>query len=434
MSWAFLVLSVAGAAFTVNAFFPRRGRYSRLPAFFASWLTIELAPHLLVLHAIGTALFVWAGVLDTWPGRIGLVLAVGAAAGLVLTIAQSRHSAVTMRDALADLVGPERGPRVPMTEVLLPFRAKRPGVKRIRNIAYRRVAGRTLRLDVYQPGAPGERRPAILQIHGGGWVLGDKREQGIPLLNHLAVNGWVGFNANYRLAPGATFPDQLIDLKCALAWIREHADEYGVDRDFVCVTGGSAGGHLTALVALTANDPTYQPGFAGADTSVRAAVPFYGVYDFTDRQGLQEPEFFSWFLEPLVMKAFIAEEPEKFAAASPIDQVHADAPPMLIIHGDRDTLVPVEDARLFVTHLDEASEAPVLYAELHGSQHAFDVFASIRTSAAIEGVERFLTWVHEGYLEERAGATDDAEADQKVEAEALPEDLAEEPATSPSPG
>ena len=87
----------------------------------------------------------------------------------------------------------------------------------------------------------------MLQIHGGGWVIGDKREQGIPLLNHLAADGWVGFNVNYRLSPRAKFPDHLVDCKRALAWIREHADEYGVDPDFIVVTGGSAGGHLSAL-------------------------------------------------------------------------------------------------------------------------------------------------------------------------------------------
>ena len=150
-----------------------------------------------------------------------------------------------------------------------------------------------------------------MQIHGGGWVIGDKREQGLPLLNHMAAQGWVGFNVNYRLSPGVAFPDHLIDLKRGLTWIKEHADEYGIDPDFVCVTGGSAGGHLTALMGLTANDPAYQPGFESADTSVAAAVPFYGIYDFTDRGAFgSDPEIFRRFLEPIVMKAFLADEPE----------------------------------------------------------------------------------------------------------------------------
>jgi acetyl esterase/lipase len=274
---------------------------------------------------------------------------------------------------------------------------RRKGVRKTKDVEFAKVGGRRLRLDVYSPedAQPGDRRPAVLQVHGGGWVIGDKREQGIPMLGHLAANGWVGFNANYRLSPGATWPDHLIDLKRAIAWIREHADEYGVDPDFLAVTGGSAGGHLTAMVALTANDPELQPGFEDADTSVQAAVPFYGVYDFTDRQGIWIDDFHRLFLEPIVMKAFIEDEPEKFAAASPIDQVRPDAPPFFVLHGDKDTLAPVEDARLFVEKLREASEAPVIYAELLGAHHAFDLFVSARAKPAIESVERFLHAVRE---------------------------------------
>ena len=229
-------------------------------------------------------------------------------------------------------------------------------------------------------------------------MIGDKREQGIPLLTHLVANGWVGFNANYRLSPGATFPDQLVDLKHAVAWIREHAAEHGADPDYLVVTGGSAGGHLTALMALTANDPRYQPGFVDVDTSFKAAVPFYGVYDFTNRLDTWDPEVITKFLGPHVMKAFFDEESEKFAEASPIDRVRADAPPFLVIHGDRDTLAPVADARLFVERLRAVSQEPVLYAELAGSQHAFEVFASIRSMHVIEGVERFLRAVRTGSM------------------------------------
>ena len=141
------------------------------------------------------------------------------------------------------------------------------------------------------PEEPGRNRPAIMQIHGGAWIIGDKREQGWPLIGHLAANGWVCFNVNYRLSPAATWPEHLIDLKYALKWIREHADEYGIDPSFVAVTGGSAGGHLTAMMGLTANDPEYQPGFEEADTSLQAAVPVYGVYDFTNRLGTMQERF-----------------------------------------------------------------------------------------------------------------------------------------------
>jgi acetyl esterase/lipase len=183
-----------------------------------------------------------------------------------------------------------------------------------------------------------------------------------------------------------------------LAWIREHADEYDVDPGFIAVTGGSAGGHLTAMMALTANDPEFQEGIEDADTSLQAAVPIYGVYDFTNRNGNMPDEFIPWILEPLVMKKFIAEEPEAFSKASPLDLVHADVPPMFVIHGDKDTLAPVLDAREFVKRLSAVSKAPVFYLELHGAQHAFDVFDSVRTRRVVKAVHRFLSVMHARHL------------------------------------
>jgi acetyl esterase/lipase len=104
------------------------------------------------------------------------------------------------------------------------------------------------------------------------------------------------------------------------------------------------------------------------------------------------------------MKRRLAEDPEAFAAYSPMDRVRPDAPPFLVVHGSLDTLAPVEDAREFVARLRDAGDAPVLYAEMAGAQHAFDLFPSARAARVIEGVERFLHSVHRAYLR---GRTDD---------------------------
>ena len=410
MSWLFLAAAVVGLLFTINAFRPiRRNRWFFGPSFFGAWLTTELAGHHLFWQAVAVVFFVATGALDDWPGWLALALTLVSWLGLLVLMFQGFRATRQVQDALGDLLPVGDPPRVPWSHVLLPVRMQRKGVTRERDIEFARAGGRVLRLDVYRSETPATgRRPAILEVHGGGWVIGDKREQGIPLLGHLAANGWVGFNANYRLSPAATFPDHLIDLKRAVAWIREHADEYDVDPDFIAVTGGSAGGHLAALLALTAGDPAYQPGFEDADTSFQAAVPFYGVYDWTNRQGVGHPYMLPKFLEPWVMKAFIDEEPEKFRAASPIDQVGADAPPFFVLHGDKDTLAPVEDARLFVERLRDVSPEPVIYAELEGAHHAFDLFVSARAKPVIESVERFLTAVHAAA---EAGGTEVPEAD-----------------------
>jgi acetyl esterase/lipase len=398
MSWLLLGLGVLGLVHALNALWPQRGPALVFAwSFVASWLTIELVWHHIAFGLVTTAVLVRAGALDQPAGVVGLVL-VAISFGLLLKIGISTaRTHVTIRGVLADLDPEPDTPRFPRSHVVLPVLVhRRKGVKVVRHIEYARAAGRHLRLDVTVPSAPvpagRARRPALMQIHGGGWVMGDKREQGLPLLNHMAAQGWVGFNVNYRLSPAAAFPDHLVDLKRALAWIKDHADDYGVDPDFVCVTGGSAGGHLTALMGLTANDPVFQPGFEDADTTVAAAVPFYGIYDFTDAGAFgQDPELFRRFLEPVVMHAFLADEPERFEQASPIHHLREDAPPFLVVHGDRDTLAPVADARTFVERLRRVSAAPVLYAEMAGAQHAFEVFPSLRTAHVIEGVERFLS-------------------------------------------
>ena len=414
MGWTYLAVSINGAAYTLTAYRPaRRSRLLYGWSFFASWITIELAPLHLLWQIVATAFFARRGALRTTPGKVGLALTVASWAGLAMAIRQSFASRNEIREALRDLAhDPHPTPKHP--------------VRVRRHITFGRAGGRPLRLDVHEPATPpvdGERRPALVQVHGGGWVLGFKDRQGQLLMRKMAERGWVCFNVDYRLSPMATFPDHLVDVKRAIAWIREHADEYGVDPRFVAVTGGSAGGHLTALTALTADDPTYQPGFEEADTSVQAAVPFYGVYDFTNRNGAWPEETVPFFIGPVVMKADLEEAPEAFAAASPLDQVHADAPPFLVIHGDLDVLAPVEDARDFVHRLRQASREPVYYLELHGAQHAFETFASVRANAVIEAAERFLDAVHVAHL--RAGAGEPTPGD--VEA-AVAEELGDEAA------
>ncbi len=264
-------------------------------------------------------------------------------------------------------------------------------VKVERGVVFHSEEKRRVRLDVYRPakGIPdGERRPALIQVHGGGWILGSRAEQGIPLLNHMAANGWIGFNVDYWLSPRATLPEHVIDVKRAIAWVREHADELGVDPKRIAITGGSAGGHLTALAALTPNDRSLQPGFEDADTSVMAAVPFYGIYDL---QALDVYAYLrDWLFEKVVLKATIDEAPELYRDVSPAHRVSEDAPPFLIFHGDEDSLVPVEDARAFTKKLEGVSRNPVLYVEMEGAEHAFDIFPSLRTARVVECIERFL--------------------------------------------
>jgi len=415
--WLFLVVSLVGAWFTYNAFRPIHWPAPlALASFFAGWLTTELAFHHMAWQAVMTVIFVSAGALDAWPGRLGLAITLVSWGGLVRCYRGAREAEAVVERALTETLGPsylesvlpavreQLAPRVDWRQIVLPFPMRHPEVERIRDLEYHHVGSRALRLDVYRRRDRPSGCPTLLQIHGGGWMVGSKNEQGLPLMLHLAARGWVCVSVDYRLAPIATFPDPLIDVKHAIRWIREHGEAYGANPDFLVATGGSAGGHLCSLATLTANDPEYQPGFEGVDTSVRGCVAFYGVYDFTDRHGHYRNPGLAKLLQRWVMKDHLATNRAAFEKASPMSRVHAQAPPFFIVHGDRDTLVPVEEARRFAATLREHLSAPVVYAEIPGAQHAFEIFPSLRSTFVVHGVERFLAWLYSAYLLERGDA------------------------------
>lgn len=399
---SFLRRRLVTAALTANAVRPPAWNLrGGLISFALGWPTGELAPQLLVLTAADTAVHL------TRRGRrsrLGLVLAAGTALGLVHLVRQSRQVRVLAEQSLVDSLGEEyverpgdRPTRVdlrtPWRKLVNPFSRRNPRVRVDGNIAYS-DAGRRGMLDVYRPadrdlvGAP-----VLVQVHGGGWTMGSKDEQGIPLMHRMAERGWVCVAINYRLAPRDAFPAQIVDVKRAIAWVKDHIEQYGGDPSYVVLTGGSAGGHLTALAALTPNDPAFQPGFEGKDTRVQAAVTFYGVYDFAGATGLKNALLMrDRYLAPRVVQRTWDEDPEVFEQASPILRVTEDAPDFFVLHGARDSLVAVEQARLFVAALRETSKNSVAYAEFPGTQHAFDVFPSIRSEHVVRAVERYLEW------------------------------------------
>jgi len=404
ISWVFLLVCLVGAWLVWNVYYPRAGARSAAPSFFLGWLTAELAIHHIFWQAVATLLFAWGGALEAWPGKLGLMIAVASWVALGRHYVRGFEARAVVERALDEGLPPGYVERVPegmraavpeeidWAPILRPFPIREPGVERIRNIVFGRAAAQDLKLDVYRHTSGRQDRPVFFYVHGGGWVIGTKDEQGLPLCHHLAGQGWLCVNVNYRLSPGATFPDHLIDLKRALAWVRTEGPRYGADPAFVAVSGGSAGGHLAALLALTQNDPEYQPGFEDMDTSVQAAVPIYGVYDFVEPGKTWGHDGLGPFLEKHVMKTTREEDLKAFEKASPLHRIGPDAPPFFVIHGADDTLVPVSEAREFVKGLRERSKAPVAYAEIPGAQHAFELFPSLRSQITRGGVEVFLAW------------------------------------------
>jgi acetyl esterase/lipase len=391
------------ALLTANAVRPLRGPLSPL-GFAVGWPTGELAPQLLALTALDTAQAAVRG----RAGRIGLALAAVSAAGLTYLIRDARKAGeiaekqlaeslgagylddVTADPAAADLA--EALP-TPLRDLVRPFALMRPDIERTADLNYREGGSRA-RLDIYRrKDVDLHDAPVLIQVHGGGWTIGDKSQQGLILMNRMAARGWVCIAMNYRLAPKHPFPAQIEDVKRAIAWTREHIASYGGDPSYLVITGGSAGGHLASLAALTPGVEEYQPGFEDADTSVSACVPFYGVYDLGGVTGDKAAVAMrDKFLGPRVFRKDARTHLRDFELASPITHVVPDASDFFVIHGANDGLVSVRQARAFVAKLREVSTGVVTYLELPGTQHAFEVFSSIRSQQIIRAVERWLEW------------------------------------------
>lgn len=260
------------------------------------------------------------------------------------------------------------------TGVLVRAEALRPerpeGVTAFTDLVYREVGGRRLRLDVYLPEGPpvgsGRGRPALLALHGGGWRGGGKAEYGRSVAR-LARYGLVVVAVDYRLStPGTpSWPGNLEDVREAARWVRRHAAGYGIDPDRLAVIGASAGGHLALLLGTTA---------AGEPAGVRAVIDFYGPTDLRALYERRTPADRS-------IGMFLGGPPEAvpalYEAASPLRHVAPGAPPVLIVHGLDDLLVPPEQSLGLAEALRRAAVPHRLLA-VAGARHGFGLRAGSR--------------------------------------------------------
>jgi acetyl esterase/lipase len=373
----YLIGTLVGAIATALALWPRPVNGPRAgPAFVFESNANELPFVILYWLGLSTLLAFAQGSVDTAVGWIALAVALLATLGVAVVVRRAADARRALDEALETELGsgwrraiaqapPE--PRLPLGRVLIaPLRFSPRAVRRTRNIAYG-PAGTANLLDLYRHRSRPSGCPALVYFHPGGFFSGGKSRQARPIFDQLVRHGWVCVSANYRLRRAGLFPHNLADAKLAISWLREHAGEYGFDPGLIVVAGGSAGANLAVTCALTPNDPRFQPGFETADTSVAAAIGLYGYYGPAPSDGSMP--------------------------SSPEDFLRADAPPMLLIHGERDPMVPVDDVRRFAEALRRASSASVVSAELPGGQHNFDQFPSIRCAAVADAIEAFTAWV-----------------------------------------
>ena len=245
-----------------------------------------------------------------------------------------------------------------------------------RDETYCTVEGHALKMDVYYP-ASGGPWPGLVFIHGGGWTEGDKAL--LPAIPTEA--GYLVVSINYRLYPDHRFPAMIEDVKCAIRSLRAHAPAYNLDPDRVALIGHSAGGHLAALAGLADESAGWDVGpYLGASSRVQAVIEMSGPTDLTR-------PFPEWVNE-LKDGVFGPEQWE----SSPVAYAAPGVPPFLIIHGEADDVVPVEQAHLLHDALLEAGARSELIVMQHGG-HGLEPVGGTMSPSLEQVFERILAFL-----------------------------------------
>ncbi len=256
-----------------------------------------------------------------------------------------------------------------------------PGVKADRNLVYARAEGKDLLLDIYRPERQEGVLPLVVWVYGGAFRAGSKDDRQTAGATWLVNHGYAVAAFNYRLSQVAKFPAQTHDCKAAIRWLRANAAQYGLDPARIAAWGASAGGHLSSMLGTSGGvaDLEGDLGNAKESSRVQAVVDFFGPTDFLlmDSQAIaggqkHDPPDSP---ESQLIGGPIQENKEKTARANPITYVSADDPPFLILHGDRDPLVPVGQSEIFFESLRKAG-VNATFHKIVGAGHGGPQFNS----------------------------------------------------------
>lgn len=411
----FLLFSLVVGLLALNLYRPlARGNHAAVLAFAFGMLVGELTPFFFIVEAV-IVYFAWGDSIQGAVGFAGIALLLSANLAIAYHYLAGFRVAALVHEKLQRALGDNYHASIPQElkapgfEVLpwhtglRPFATRNPAVKLVADVEYGNGDGVSLVLDIYhhRKQDPAGSAPVLFQIHGGAWLdrAGSKRLEAQPLIQQMAAQGWVVVSIEYRASPAFAFPTHIIDCKRALVWVKRHIAEYGGNPDFIVATGGSAGGHLSGLLALTPNEPEYQPGFEMEDTSVQGCMPLYGILDFANDLELKVQNALANFLAERIVQKPPAEAKAILERGSPLRRVHENAPPFLTLHGSSDSLTSVDIAGGFAKGLAAVSKQPVVCVEIPWAQHGFDMMNTPRTRGAVNGMNNFLSYLYGLYLQ-----------------------------------
>lgn len=235
------------------------------------------------------------------------------------------------------------------------------------DIVYKTVGDVSLKMDIHYPERIGGAAPAVIYVHGGGWTAGDKSSgAGVQFIPELVSRGYVVISINYRLAPDARVIDQISDVKCSVRYLKARANEYGIDANHIGVIGGSAGGHLVALLGASDSGSGLEGDgcFPEQSSRVQAVVDLFGPADLVTMFESTSP---LWLQNVF---GAIEHDSDDIKRVSPITYITSDDPPFLILHGDNDSVVPFEQSEILFEKLQSAN-VPATLIMVKAAGHGF---------------------------------------------------------------
>ena len=415
VTFLFIFWTLASVFLTLNVFRPLAKRSNSsfraiLVSFVLSWLVGDLLPHWILLNAGILLLFSyseiysqplgWGGLLVHFSGWTILMLRLWIMLNLPERLEQQMEAylGVQWQKIYPSPLAPRSIFEVDWHSWFNPNKViDDPRIEIIRDQVFHQQAGFQLKLDIYRPHNTKKKHPGILQIHGGAWITGSKRQASF-LMSRMAARGWVCFSVSYRFSPDIVFPEHLIDVKHALRWIRNNAEEHGLDSNFIIATGGSSGGHLAAMTALTQNQAEFQPGFEKTDTSIQGCVPFYGVFNFSEPFDERTPFPAKAGVLQMLCGGTPETQPDRYQQITPANWISGKTPPFLLIQGETDALISATETQAFWEELLAHKVADSAFLRLPLVEHAFDIFPTLTAQCIVPTIERYLIMLHQNHL------------------------------------
>jgi len=415
VTFLFIFWTLASVFLTLNVFRPLAKRSNSsfraiLVSFVLSWLVGDLLPHWILLNAGILILFSyseiysqplgWGGLLVHFSGWTILMLRLWIMLNLPERLEQQMEAylGVQWQKIYPSPLAPRSIFEVDWHSWFNPNKViDDPRIEIIRDQVFHQQAGFQLKLDIYRPHNTKKKHPGILQIHGGAWITGSKRQASF-LMSRMAARGWVCFSVSYRFSPDIVFPEHLIDVKHALRWIRNNAEEHGLDSNFIIATGGSSGGHLAAMTALTQNQAEFQPGFEKTDTSIQGCVPFYGVFNFSEPFDERTPFPAKAGVLQMLCGGTPETQPDRYQQITPANWISGKTPPFLLIQGETDALISATETQAFWEVLQAHKVKDSVFLRLPLVEHAFDIFPTLTAQCIVPTIERYLIMLHQNHL------------------------------------